>query len=94
LFIRNHPGAAVGPRANPIPEIKQEQHLSSRRRFEQDPASQGGRRGHNRRRRKEPDNGLDNALEQGLEDSFPASDPVAVIQPPHSVYDKNNAMEV
>ncbi len=34
---------------------------------------------------------LDDALEQGLEDSFPGSDPVSVIQPPSSPYDKNEA---
>ena len=31
---------------------------------------------------------LDDQLEQGLEESFPASDPVAVTQPPHSPYDR------
>ena len=31
---------------------------------------------------------LDRALEKGLEDSFPASDPVNVTQPPPSVEDK------
>jgi hypothetical protein len=39
------------------------------------------------RRQKE----LDDALERGLEESFPASDPVAVTQPPHSVRDKKEA---
>jgi len=34
---------------------------------------------------------LDDALEQGLEDSFPASDPVSVVQPPHSPRDKHEA---
>jgi hypothetical protein len=34
---------------------------------------------------------LDDALEQGLEDSFPGSDPVSVTQPPSSPYDKNEA---
>ena len=34
---------------------------------------------------------LDEALEQGLEDSFPGSDPVSVTQPPASPYDKNEA---
>ena len=34
---------------------------------------------------------LDEALEQGLEDSFPGSDPVSVTQPPSSPYDKNEA---
>jgi hypothetical protein len=31
---------------------------------------------------------LDEQLEQGLEDTFPGSDPVAVTQPPHSPYDR------
>ncbi len=34
---------------------------------------------------------LDEALDAGLEDSFPASDPVSVTQPPRSPYDKNGA---
>jgi hypothetical protein len=34
---------------------------------------------------------LDDALERGLEDTFPGSDPVSVIQPPSSIYDKNEA---
>jgi len=34
---------------------------------------------------------LDEALERGLEDTFPGSDPVSVTQPPASVYDKNEA---
>ena len=34
---------------------------------------------------------LDDALEQGLEESFPGSDPVSVTQPPSSVYDKDEA---
>ena len=32
---------------------------------------------------------VDDALELGLEESFPGSDPVSVTQPPHSPYDKN-----
>jgi len=31
---------------------------------------------------------LDRALDRGLEDTFPASDPVSVTQPPASPYDK------
>jgi len=31
---------------------------------------------------------LDDKLEQGLEESFPGSDPVAVTQPPHSPHDR------
>jgi hypothetical protein len=34
---------------------------------------------------------LDEALERGLEDTFPASDPVSVTQPPPSARDKNEA---
>jgi len=36
-------------------------------------------------RRKEE---LDDTLDLGLEDTFPGSDPVAVIQPPSSAHDK------
>jgi hypothetical protein len=32
---------------------------------------------------------FDDALERGLQDSFPGSDPVAVTQPPPSARDKN-----
>jgi hypothetical protein len=32
---------------------------------------------------------LEDALERGLEDTFPGSDPVSVVQPPSSVQDKN-----
>jgi hypothetical protein len=32
---------------------------------------------------------LDVALDLGLEDTFPASDPVSVTQPPHSIRDKH-----
>jgi hypothetical protein len=34
---------------------------------------------------------LDAALDRGLEDTFPGSDPVAVTQPPRSAYDKGEA---
>jgi len=34
---------------------------------------------------------LDKALERGLEETFPGSDPVSVTQPPHSPYDKGEA---
>jgi hypothetical protein len=33
---------------------------------------------------------LDEALDVGLEDSFPGSDPVSVTQPPPSPYDKSS----
>jgi len=32
---------------------------------------------------------MDDALDRGLQDSFPASDPVAVTQPPPSAWDKH-----
>ena len=32
---------------------------------------------------------LDDALERGLEDTFPGSDPVSVVQPPPSARDKH-----
>ncbi len=32
---------------------------------------------------------LDEALNQALKDTFPGSDPVAIVQPPHSRDDKN-----
>jgi len=32
---------------------------------------------------------LDEALDRGLEDTFPGSDPVAVTQPPNSPHDKD-----
>ena len=31
---------------------------------------------------------LDEQLDEGLEETFPGSDPVAVTQPPHSSYDR------
>jgi hypothetical protein len=46
------------------------------------------RRGRRRRHDTPYNERLDDALERGLEDTFPASDPVSVIQPPPSVQDK------
>ena len=37
---------------------------------------------------------LDNALERGLEETFPASDPVSVVQPPPSARDKHEGRNV
>jgi len=49
-----------------------------------------GRHGDERKHRQaERQKLLDEALECGLEDSFPGSDPVAVTQPPPSARDKN-----
>ena len=38
---------------------------------------------------KEKKEQLDRALEEGLEETFPGSDPVNVVQPPHSPKDKD-----
>jgi hypothetical protein len=46
------------------------------------------RSGKPRDRSKEENEKLDDALERGLEETFPASDPVSVVQPPPSAYDK------
>lgn len=42
---------------------------------------------------KEEKKRLDEALERGLEESFPASDPVNVTQPPKSLPDKQEKKE-
>ena len=44
-----------------------------------------------RRTQEERRERLDDALEQGLEDTFPGSDSVSVTQPPGSAYDKHEA---
>jgi hypothetical protein len=50
----------------------------------------GGKDGKGRQREAEQKREkLDEALERGLEESFPGSDPVAVTQPPSSPRDKN-----
>ncbi len=53
-------------------------------------SADNGRHGEGRKHRQaERQKLLDDALECGLEDSFPGSDPVAVTQPPPSARDKN-----
>jgi hypothetical protein len=47
-----------------------------------------GRLGEKERRKEK----LDEALELGLEETFPGSDPVSVIQPPPSIGDKHEAI--
>jgi hypothetical protein len=49
------------------------------------------RSGKRRDDRERQDDKLDDALERGLEESFPASDPVSVVQPPPSARDKHEA---
>lgn len=46
-------------------------------------------KGHERHEQNRRQKRLEDALERGLEDTFPGSDPVSVIQPPSSVQDKN-----
>jgi hypothetical protein len=47
---------------------------------------------HNRRERElTRKKALDELLDRGLEESFPASDPVAVTQPPYNPHDKRRA---
>jgi hypothetical protein len=49
-----------------------------------------GRHGDERRQREaERRKSLEDALDRGLQDTFPGSDPVAVTQPPPSACDKN-----
>ena len=50
-----------------------------------DEADPAARRRERLERRKEE---LDKTLDRGLEETFPASDPVAIVQPPHSARDK------
>ncbi len=70
--------------------------MDERNRSEALPADRGGmarndnkdpatRRRERLERRKEE---LDETLDLGLEETFPASDPVAIVQPPHSARDK------
>ncbi len=54
-------------------------------RDDRDPAA---RRRERQDRRKEE---LDEALDRGLEETFPGSDPVAITQPPHSARDKRSS---
>jgi hypothetical protein len=53
--------------------------------FARQSEDESARRREREARRKER---LDEQLDQGLEDTFPGSDPVAVTQPPHSARDK------
>ena len=52
--------------------------------FEDDEAAGKRRREEDATQKKK----LDDALEVGLEETFPGSDPVSVTQPPHSSHDK------
>jgi hypothetical protein len=56
--------------------------------FEHDSPARKRHREEEAARKKEK---LDDALDQALEQSFPGSDPVSVIQPSPSVYDKRKS---
>jgi hypothetical protein len=53
--------------------------------FRADGRRPAGKRGQDAKGKK----ALDEQLDRGLEDTFPASDPVAVTQPPHSPHDRD-----
>jgi hypothetical protein len=54
------------------------------------PKRSGSRKAAKTVRRTSPEQkALEATLEEGLEETFPGSDPVAVTQPPHSRRDKN-----
>jgi hypothetical protein len=53
--------------------------------FERDEKNRNGKRREQETKRREQ---IENALDRGLEDTFPASDPVSITQPPHSRRDK------
>jgi hypothetical protein len=54
--------------------------------FERNGKDQADKR---RKRNEKHKEELDDALDRGLEDTFPGSDPVAITQPPHSARDKD-----
>lgn len=64
---------------------------SSRNRSLQADRRQTGedRRSEEERRRQQTKEKLDDALDVGLEETFPGSDPVSVVQPPSNVHEKN-----
>jgi hypothetical protein len=55
-------------------------------------ATERGRHGEGRKQREaERQKSFEDALDYGLQDTFPGSDPVSVTQPPPSKCDKNEA---
>jgi hypothetical protein len=61
--------------------------LADRGNIGRDDRNAAMRRRERQERRKEE---LDEALDRGLEETFPGSDPVAITQPPHSARDKRS----
>lgn len=58
-------------------------------RAEKDTDMSAGRKRGESETGKERTERLDKALEEGLEETFPGSDPVSVVQPPHGPEDKD-----
>ena len=54
--------------------------------FERDEKDRNGKLREQEAKRREQ---IEDALDRGLEDTFPASDPVSITQPPHSARDKH-----
>ncbi|HTZ03659.1 MAG TPA: hypothetical protein VMC05_15105 [Xanthobacteraceae bacterium] len=45
---------------------------------------------HQKQRQEQRKEELDDALDVGLEETFPASDPVSVVQPPANIHEKDD----
>jgi hypothetical protein len=89
MRVTTFPAAAIIRKAIKMDEWSRNRPLpakqaSSRR----DVKRQNGRLNENQRQKEK----LDEALELGLEETFPGSDPVSVIQPPPSIGDKHEAI--
>jgi hypothetical protein len=73
------------------------QHVTMRKRHRNKDAAMGRpakhRRGKGRENGDRQSEKLDDALERGLEETFPASDPVSVVQPPPSARDKHEVQK-
>jgi len=53
----------------------------------------GKQRESGERKNEKLDDALERGLERGLEETFPASDPVSVVQPPPSARDKHEVQK-
>jgi hypothetical protein len=79
--------------ARPHKRMATMDNLSRHRSFESDADLEQEDAGAKRRREKEAAKAahkerLDDKLDQALEESFPGSDPISIVQPPQSPYDK------
>jgi hypothetical protein len=81
---------AVAGAARRIRNWRRSPHCGKAAKIEDADMTQRGkkRRGKQRDKSERQNEKLDDALERGLEETFPASDPVSVIQPPPSARDK------